>query len=198
MKPIGPLMREHRLIERMVGLVKEETAWAREEERPPSGIMEAVDFFRTYADRTHHGKEEDILFRDLASRDLSPEHRQIMDELVAEHVVARRTVGSLAEGHRRLGAGDSGGLRQMVDAMQTLVDLYPKHIDKEDQRFFYPCMEYFTRQEQDAMLEEFWKFDQRMIHEKYARLVEELSRNLSLLRKQESSGGQGSPSPQGA
>jgi hypothetical protein len=59
-------------------------------------------------------------------------------------------------------------------------------------------MEYFTRQEQDAMLEEFWKFDQRMIHEKYARLVEELSRNLSLLRKQESSGGQGSPSPQGA
>jgi hemerythrin-like domain-containing protein len=32
----------------------------------PVVIDVAVDFVRMYADRTHHGKEEEILFRDLA------------------------------------------------------------------------------------------------------------------------------------
>ena len=174
MKPIGPLMREHRLIERMVNLVRDQLSRTRVEQIPAPGIMAAVDFFRTYADRTHHGKEEDILFRELAFKDLAPEHRQIMDELVAEHVLARNTVSSLAEGHLRLEGGDDRGLRQVVNAMQRLVDLYPVHIEREDKRFFYPCMEYFSRQEQDAMLQEFWEFDRKMIHEKYVAVINEL------------------------
>jgi hemerythrin-like domain-containing protein len=34
-------------------------------------IDTAVDFIRTYADRCHHGKEEDILFRNLAKKKTS-------------------------------------------------------------------------------------------------------------------------------
>jgi len=30
--------------------------------------LATVDFFRTYADSTHHGKEEDILYRDLIKK----------------------------------------------------------------------------------------------------------------------------------
>ena len=76
MKPIGPLMWEHRLIEQMVVLLRSEI------DRITSAntvnvilVEQAVDFFRTYADRTHHGKEEEILFRDLAQKKMSPEHR---------------------------------------------------------------------------------------------------------------------------
>jgi hypothetical protein len=32
-------------------------------------------------------------------------------------------------------------------------------------------MKYFGRQEQDEMLKEFWEFDKRLIHEKYAAIV---------------------------
>jgi len=66
MMPIAPLMIEHRLIERMIKVMKNEvnvisaTGRAR-----PEFIDAAVDFIRTYADRCHHGKEEDILFRQL-------------------------------------------------------------------------------------------------------------------------------------
>jgi hemerythrin-like domain-containing protein len=35
-----------------------------------------------YADRTHHGKEEDILFRDLEKKSLPPNHTKIINELV--------------------------------------------------------------------------------------------------------------------
>ena len=73
MRPIGPLMREHRLIERMVALMRAETEKiSRTGEARPDFITSAVDFFRTYADRTHHGKEEDILFRDLAKKPFHP------------------------------------------------------------------------------------------------------------------------------
>ena len=34
----------------------------------PNFITAAVDFFRTYADRFHHGKEEGILFRSYRKR----------------------------------------------------------------------------------------------------------------------------------
>jgi hypothetical protein len=37
---------------------------------------------------------------------------------------------------------------------------------------FYPCMEYFTKNEQDVMLDEIWEFDRKMIHEKYTKVVD--------------------------
>jgi hypothetical protein len=54
------------------------------------------------------------------------------------------------------------------------VTFYPAHIAKEDKHFFIPCMEYFTKKEQDSMLQAFWDFDRRLIHEKYRGLVERL------------------------
>jgi hypothetical protein len=33
-------------------------------------------------------------------------------------------------------------------------------------------MQYFSREEQDVMLNEMWEFDRKMIHEKYTKLVE--------------------------
>ncbi len=64
MKPIGPMMREHRLIERMLRQLGHELdAINTRHTTDPVFIETAVDFFRTYADRTHHGKEEEIYFR---------------------------------------------------------------------------------------------------------------------------------------
>ena len=78
MKPIGPMMWEHRLIEKMLHQFDGEIRRINE----PDKVDTAVDFIRTYADRTHHGKEEDILFRELAKKQLSPEHARIMNEWV--------------------------------------------------------------------------------------------------------------------
>ena len=61
MKPIGPLMIEHRLIERIVDLLKRNLVKIKETTQVSYIFIDAaVDFFRTYADRTHHGKEEDV------------------------------------------------------------------------------------------------------------------------------------------
>jgi len=56
MKPIGPLMKEHRLIEKMINLLNEhQSKLSKTRKLDVNFIQIAVDFFRTYADRTHHG-----------------------------------------------------------------------------------------------------------------------------------------------
>ena len=177
MKPIGPLMREHRLIERMINILEKELRTIKQTGTVNThNILMMVDFFRTYADRTHHGKEEDILFRDLAKKNLSAAHKQTMHQLVEDHIVARKTVGALFDAVARLVKGDTGSLKEMISHLETLIALYPKHISVEDKEFFYPCMEYFSHEEQGRLLQEFWEFDKKMIHETYTKLVTELER----------------------
>ena len=174
MKPIGPLMREHRLIERMVALLKKELKQQTEKnEADVAFLMVAIDFIRTYADRTHHGKEEDILFRELAKKHLTPEHEKTMNELIEEHVSARRMTTNLANARERYIKGNVDSLEDIVAFIRELVDFYPRHIEKEDKHFFYPCLEYLSKQEQDDMLQEFWEFDRKLIHEKYENVVEQ-------------------------
>lgn len=82
MLPIGPLMIEHRLIERMVDLLEKEALKIRDTKRLDMiFINAAIDFFRFYADRTHHGKEEDILFTELLKRKLSSTDKALIESL---------------------------------------------------------------------------------------------------------------------
>ena len=175
MLPIGPLMIEHRLIERMIRLMARELHHIEETGLYDLAFIDtAVDFIRTYADRRHHGKEEDILFSELAKKPLSPQHRKTMDELVAEHVYARGKVRQLVEAKEQYARGNGEAEKPIRSLLSDLVAFYPAHIAKEDKHFFIPCMGYLTKAEQDNMLQGFWDFDRQLIHEKYRSLVERL------------------------
>lgn len=178
MQARGPLMIEHRLIERMISLIKNDFLRRIESNYgiEPGIIDRVIDFISMYADRVHHGKEEDILFRDLKEKELSTEDRRLMDELIEEHALGRRTIRSLAEANTRYRNGDREALGGIADNLKTLVEFYPPHIEKEDKVFFPASRTYLTDQEEQAMLEEFRDFDRKMIREKYESVVEELER----------------------
>jgi len=167
------MMIEHRLIERMIKIMDSE---AKRIEK--GGVLnlvlidQAVDFIRTYADRCHHGKEEGILFRELEKKNTSKDHRKIMDELVEEHKLGRELTGSLAKARENATVENHSQVSDVVEIMKKLVNLYPKHIEKEDKHFFMPVMGYFTESEKEGMLAEGYEFDQKLIHEKYQAVVE--------------------------
>ncbi len=174
MMPIAPLMIEHRLIERMIAVMRDELG-RMEREKTVNGLFieTAVDFIRTYADRCHHGKEEDILFRELRKKEMPAEYVRIMDELIEEHKLGRETTRRLVEANAAYHAGrKEEGHRAVVECLRLLADFYPKHIAKEDRNFFLPVMRLFSRKEQDAMLQEGYDFDRELIHERYRRVVE--------------------------
>ena len=172
MLPIGLLMREHRLIEKMVEKLKNEKESVKNGRVNTDFLDTAIDFFRTYADKTHHGKEEDILFRELENKKTSSEHKQIMHELIQEHITARNTVKSLIEAKERYLKADKDSINEIEGLLSKLIELYPTHISKEDKRFFYSAMDYFSTQEKEAMLKKFYDFDRNMIHEKYGGIVD--------------------------
>ena len=173
MMPIGPLMIEHRLIERMIKLIDSEIiSISKTNKINISFIDAAIDFIKTYADRCHHGKEEDILFIELKNKDISSVHKKILDELIQEHVYAREITKILVDAKNKYLNGDNEAVVTVSTQLNKLVEFYPKHIAKEDKNFFIPCMQYFTRKEQDDMLDEFWEFDKKLIHEKYRKSIE--------------------------
>jgi hemerythrin-like domain-containing protein len=169
-------MVEHRLIERMIKTMKSKLAVMAETEKLDSNfIIVATDFLRTYADRCHHGKEEGILFRELARRKLSEKDKKTMQELIEEHTYARKTVTSLVQAAEKYALGNVELIDEALKLLRDLIEFYPQHIEKEDKHFFNPSMKYFTPVEQQNMLQEFWEFDRKMIHEKYAKVIEGLT-----------------------
>jgi hemerythrin-like domain-containing protein len=174
MLPIGPLMIEHRLIEKMIAVIRKEVDRAKSEGNiDPAFIDTAVDFIRTYADKCHHGKEEDILFRDLNKKDLPQELKVIVSELIEEHKSGRKVVSELVEAKLRYVRGEEEALPAILDSLRYMTVFYPKHIEKEDRHFFIPCMDYFTVEEKDQMLKEEWEFDKNLIHQIYKAKVSE-------------------------
>ncbi|MHB8069814.1 MAG: hemerythrin domain-containing protein [Desulfobaccales bacterium] len=180
MLPIGPLMIEHRLIERMITLMRCELQRIRDNVAvdPEFAFVDAVfidtavDFIRTYADRCHHGKEEEILFAALGKKDLSLEHREALEDLVRDHIKGRQVTAALVQAKNEYLLGKAEALEEILKNLGEMVEFYPQHIAREDQHFFIPCMGYFTDAEKAEMLQAMEEFDRQMIHEKYRGVVE--------------------------
>lgn len=101
-----------------------------------------------------------------------------MQELVEEHRVGRQTTKAVVEANTRYRNGDQTALSDIAKNLQALVEFYPKHIEKEDKVFFPAVLTYLSRDEDQAMLNAFREFDQKMIHEKYQTLVENLAQEI--------------------
>jgi hemerythrin-like domain-containing protein len=177
MLPVDLLLHEHRIIERMVPPIKKElTRMEETKEVNPNFIDVTVDFIRTYADHCHHGKEEGILFRELAKKGLTTEHATTMRELIEEHVYARKTTRNLENAKESFVNGNLEALKEVRKFLEDLAEFYPKHIEKEDKKFFYPVMGYFTPQEQETMVQKFYEFDRKLIHEKYTKTIDKMEK----------------------
>lgn len=175
--PAGPLVHEHRLIERAVAVLRGEAETIEADGRVDPGRIDAlVDFIRSYADRCHHGKEEDILFRSLSEKPLDAPLAEMMQGLIEDHARARELTKRMAEANARYASGEEAALRDVLAPARELVELYPRHIETEDTRFFKPAVEYLTDDERDRMLRDFEEFDQSLFHERYTVLVEGLER----------------------
>ena len=168
MMPIAPLMIEHRVIEKMIVLIAMAVTVIEKTGMVDGRLIDTlVDCIRTYADRCHHGKEEEILFRDLGRKKLVEEHRQIMNELIEDHKWGRVKVSQLLQAKEEFVGGKQEALTNILACLKEIASFYPKHIEKEDKHFFLPCMDYFTESERDRMLEEEMDFDREFIHRIY-------------------------------
>jgi hemerythrin-like domain-containing protein len=174
MKPIGPLMIEHRLIERMLALLAGEHRKIIETGNVDYDFLgTCINFLKIYVDKFHHGKEEDILFRDLAKKMLSTEDRIILSELIQEHGRSRKVVEML-ESTEKQQHDKKLGIAEITKHIETLTMWYHAHIEKEDKHFFVSSMSYLSEQEQAAMLEKLKEFDRNFTQQRFEGIIKAL------------------------
>jgi hemerythrin-like domain-containing protein len=136
-KAIEVLMGEHRRIEQVLGSLETLTIAMGDGFDPDRAMLaDYAAFFRGFADASHHGKEEDVLFARMIDRGFSGDSGPIA-VMLHEHVVGRRHVGALrqaGEGTEPLGAV---GRQLVIEHASAFVPHLRAHIQKED-RILYP------------------------------------------------------------
>ncbi|MDI6896995.1 hemerythrin domain-containing protein [Methanocella conradii] len=175
MLPAGALMTEHRLIERMLSLMRVELdrigAYGRAD---PDFIGSAASFIKEYADICHHGKEERVLFVRLSEKPVSPGLKKMMDDLMEEHVFIRNLTNDLARANESYIQGKPEATADIISSINSIVEFYPRHVEKEEEHFFLPAMDYFSDAERRDMLQTFHEFDSRLFHDEYRMVVSSL------------------------
>jgi len=134
------MVEEHKLILRMIALVETNTELMVEGRfRNWQFYLDAVDFIRNYADRFHHAKEEDVLFRELLAGGMPKENSPVAAMLMA-HDQGRAFVSGMEEAAQKALAGESGQMSAIAENARGYADLLRDHIDKED-TILYPLAE---------------------------------------------------------
>lgn len=127
--PMKKLVNEHKLIKRWVALIPglvENFDINSEEDR--NLIREGVDFIRSYADKYHHAKEEEILFKYF------DENLDILKVMHEDHENARAHVRAILE------ALDKKDKEAISEHLKAYHELLSEHIKKEDE-ILYPWMD---------------------------------------------------------
>ena len=134
--PIETLMNEHRLIEKVLGSL-ETLASA---PNPGGGSARATiarfaEFFREFADRCHHGKEEDLLFEALQRHGMPREFGPIR-VMLDEHEVGRSCVRVLSTSGGGDGPVGDDEWERVRAAAARFIAMLRQHIQKEDNILF--------------------------------------------------------------
>jgi hemerythrin-like domain-containing protein len=94
-----------------------------------------LEFFRGFADRCHHCKEEDRLFPCLERKGIPREGGPI-GIMLMEHQQGRQRVRAMAEELGSADGGDAVAIERVLDQGQQFLELLRGHIFKEDNVLF--------------------------------------------------------------
>ena len=144
--PMKKLVDEHVLIKRWIALIPEVVKHLDlESEKGRRLILDGIDMIRSYADKFHHAKEEDILFKYF------DENSDIFKVMHEDHTRGRTLVKEM------LDALEKRDPKTIAKNLMAYRELLTEHIRKEDE-ILYPWMDNQLSTHQVGEL--FSKFDE--------------------------------------
>ncbi len=127
--PMRMLVDEHKLIKRLLAAIPKLTLEADlKDEADRTLLAESIEFIREFADRFHHAKEEEILFK------LFDPETPVLKAMHEDHEAGRAHARAAA---KALDDGDGKSLAENLDAYRLILT---EHIRKEDE-ILYPWMD---------------------------------------------------------
>jgi hemerythrin-like domain-containing protein len=179
MTPTEVLIHEHKIILLVLDAAEREAASIRTTGNIHTDtIRKMIDFFRTFADRCHHAKEENHLFRMMHERGFPMESGPLA-VMLHEHDEGRIRVKEIDRLIPSAEQGDTGAVSSIARLLSEYAELLRSHIGKED-NVLYPMAENILSQEDmDALAGIFEKVEAEEIgtgvHETYHALAHEIA-----------------------
>jgi hemerythrin-like domain-containing protein len=142
----------------------------------PDTLDSLIEFFRLFADKTHHGKEEALLFPAMIEKGFSRETGPIHC-MLADHEQNRALTRKMIQASAELRAGDNSAAARFAEAAGDYVYVLREHIQKENMVLFNMAEQVLSPAEEPALLAKFLDVDQNQIGEaEIARLKNILTR----------------------
>lgn len=131
---------------------------------------EVVYFLKIFADKCHHGKEENYLFEELVAKGMSVEGGPI-GVMLAEHTEGREYIAEMSQGY------DEKDVERFNKAATLYRDLLRQHIEKENGVLFVMADNMLDEQAQSKMFKQFELFEEEVIgqgvHDKLHAMIDE-------------------------
>jgi hemerythrin-like domain-containing protein len=182
---------EHRVIEQVLACLEkivEEANGSQTLAKGPAG--NAVDFFRNFADRCHHGKEEDNLFPAMEAKGF-PREGGPTGVMRFEHEQGRSHVRAMAEAIEPASAGDAAALKRFSEHAGAYIALLREHIQKEDHCLFGMAEQAFAEEDHRRLAEAFERVESEHMgegtHERYLQIADELAERYGVPKASEAS-----------
>lgn len=180
MTPTQELTNEHRVIERMLAVVWKAADGLERGEMVDKKIFEdAVDFFKNFADKCHHGKEEKLLFVRMKQRGMSDKTGPLA-VMLAEHDEGRAHVRAIGENAGKVLSSKTQ--KDIVEHSRAYVQLLSAHIEKEDNILYPMANRILTNADQEDLTKGFEEIEEKVmgpgVHEKYHKIIEEWERKV--------------------
>lgn len=178
MDAIETLMNEHRVIERVLdALVGFADEARRKGTTDKDELGRFVAFIREFADRCHHGKEEDILFAAMVAHGF-PRDGGPIAVMLHEHGQGRALVGALAAKVAQDGAWTPADLQEIADDANAYANLLHAHIHKEDAVLYPMAEQHLPPEAMERVAADCERFEEEQTgageHERYHALADEL------------------------
>ena len=149
--PTGELRNDHRIIERVLQVLRVLVGRARDGEGFESeSLARAVEFFRLFADACHHAKEEDLLFPVLEARGV-PRQGGPIGVMIEEHRQARELTAAMAEALADVKSDRPDAQERFLTTATSYDSLLTHHIFKEDNVLFRIGDQVLTETDQESL-----------------------------------------------
>lgn len=140
-------------------------------------LGEIIEFLQVFADKCHHGKEEDILFPALGRAGIPTEGGPI-GVMLMEHDQGRAYIREMMDALGRLRAGQDAG-RAFAETALGYVSLLRAHIQKENTVLFVMAENYLSPEVHARLAQQFGQVERERIgagvHERFHHLAHELA-----------------------
>lgn len=178
MKPTDVLKEEHKAIKLMLRVLDVVCNRLESGERVDHEDFEKIlKFIRIFADRCHHGKEEDVLFPALEEVGIPREGGPI-GVMLMEHDMGRSYVRAMSEAIARCKGGDVKAISNIISNARNYIALLTQHIEKEDNILFLMADNTLPEEKQNRILKEFERIEHERIgigkHEELHKLLHRL------------------------